>query len=64
MFNKPLQRKLRTSTQTQLQQHAISIQLAKKLNLLLRHRNYGNGGYTPSDKVGGWGGGAVIQILR
>ena len=33
--------------------------LAKKLNLLQRHRNWGSGGYTPSDKVGrrGRGGG-------
>ena len=36
--------------------------LAKKLNLLQRHRNCGSGGYTPSDKVGRRGrGGAVIQ---
>ena len=31
--------------------------LAKKLNLLVRHRNCGSGGYAPSDKVGGGGGG-------
>ena len=32
--------------------------LAKKLNLLQRHRNCGSGGYTPSDKVGRRGGGS------
>ena len=31
--------------------------LAKKLNLLVRHRNCGSGGYAPSDKVGAGGGG-------
>ena len=31
--------------------------LAKKVNLLLRHRNCGSGGSRPSDKVGGGGGG-------
>ena len=34
MFNKPLQRKVRTSTQTQLQQYAISIQLGEKVELI------------------------------
>ena len=38
--------------------------LAKKLNLLVRHRNCGSGGYAPSDKVGGGGGAAVIQTLK
>ena len=31
--------------------------LAKKLNLLVRHRNCGSGGYAPSDKGGRGGGG-------
>ena len=44
MFNKP-----------QLHQYPISIQLAKKLNLLLKHWNCGSGGSRPSDN--GWGGG-------
>ena len=36
MFNKPLQGKLRTSTQTQLQQYAISIQLGEKVELIAK----------------------------
>ena len=36
MFNKPLQRKERTSTQTQLQQHAISIQRGEKGELIAK----------------------------
>ena len=51
MFNKP-----------QLHQYPISIQLAKKLNLLLKHWNCGSGGSRPSDN--GWGGGGeIIQTL-
>ena len=34
MFNKPLQRKVRTPTQTQLQQYAIGIQLGEKVELI------------------------------
>ena len=34
MFNKPLQRKVRTSTETRLQQYAISIQLGEKVELI------------------------------
>ena len=33
MFHKPLQCKIRTSTQTQLHQHCISIQLGEKVEL-------------------------------
>ena len=36
MFNKSLQRKVRTSTQTQLQQYAISIQLGVKVKLIAK----------------------------
>ena len=36
MFNKPLQRKIRTSTQTQLHQYLISIQLGEKVQLIVK----------------------------
>ena len=36
MFNKPLQRKIRTSTQTQLHQYPISIQLGEKVQLIVK----------------------------
>ena len=35
-FNKPLQRKIRTSTQTQLHQYPISIQLGEKVQLIVK----------------------------
>ena len=36
MFNKPLQRKIRTSTQTQLHQYSINIQLGEKVQLIVK----------------------------
>ena len=36
MFNKPLQRKIRTSTQTQLHQYSISIQLGEKVERIAK----------------------------
>ena len=36
MFNKPLQRKIRTSTQTQLHQYSISIHLGEKVQLIVK----------------------------
>ena len=62
MFNKPLQRK-RYGRQHKLNYTSIpsAFNLTKKLNLLLKHRNCGSGGSTPSDMGGG--GGAVIQTL-
>ena len=61
MFNKPLN--VRYGRQDKLNYNSVpsAFSLAKKVNLLLRHRNCGSGGSRGSDKVGR---GVVIQTLR
>ena len=56
MFNKPLQRKVRTSTQTQLQQYAISIQLGEKVELIAMTPELWQCRSSPWDEGGGGGG--------